>query len=212
MKIVLLGATGAVGRCVLKELAYDSDYELLCLSRRKIPEFENVQWKIVDSFEDGISEIEGDVWICCLGTTMKKAGSREAFIKVDFEMVKLAVERAAQTSAKQFHVVSAMGADPNSRIFYNQVKGKMEKFVESSGIESINIYRPSLIETKRNERRMGEGLAMSLFSWLHPLIYALAPNYAIVKDTKIANCIVSLVRAPEKGIHIIQSAEIQKAK
>ncbi len=210
MKVILLGASGAVGNCVLKEITSGTDWNLVCIARAEIPGFSGVHWKISENIEQGISDSEGDVWICCLGTTIKKAGSQEAFQKVDYELVKKASERAAITGASQFHVISAMGANTESRIFYNRVKGNMENAVSNSGIPSICIYRPSLIGTKRKERRWGERIALKIFSLLQPLMMILAPDWAIISDLKIAKCIINRIKNPRSGILIIESGQIQK--
>src|SRR5690606_33293472 len=117
---------------------------------------------IIDDFKDlshSRDKLQADHVYCCLGTTMKKAGSKEAFYAVDFHYPLEIAKYSQQQGASQFFLISALGANIKSKIFYNKVKGEIEVAVSSIPFQGINIFRPSLILGKRNEKRFGEDLA-----------------------------------------------------
>ncbi len=150
-----------------------------------------------------------DVFIA-LGTTLKVAGSREAFRAVDVDAV-VAIARAARNAgATRLGVVSAMGADSQSRVFYNRVKGEMEDAVAKLGFEAIVIARPSLLTGERNElsqvSRPAEKFSLFAARWLMPLIPA---NYQPVYADDVAQALTSAVACARGGVRVMLSAELQ---
>lgn len=171
---LLLGYSGAVGTALLHELIKsDKVNRIVCLGRNqpsidhhKMVYVEADMHKLTQQLDafSGISRV-----YCCLGTTIKKAGSQDAFRKVDYDMVVNAAHIAKQAGVQHFSVVSAMGADERSAIFYNRVKGEMENALDKIGFQRLSIYRPALLVGKRNEFRLGEKIAqllMPLFEWM----------------------------------------------
>lgn len=155
---LVAGATGLIGKYLLEELSASAYYQkVYALVRRPgsvfgaeeiVSDFDTLS---VASFPEGITDV-----FCSLGTTISKAGSRENFKKVDYEYVLKLAEFAKEKGAKSFLVVSALGADPKSLVFYNRVKGEMERGLEEIGFSFLGIFRPSLLEGERKEVRPGE--------------------------------------------------------
>jgi uncharacterized protein YbjT (DUF2867 family) len=158
MKVCLVGASGLVGSHLLDYLKKEDSIEsILCLSRRDSFTMGKVQNRKID-FEK-IAELDLstiDVLFCCLGTTIKVAGSKEEFKKVDHDYVIELGKLAKKYSIPKFLVVSAMGVDSKSFLFYNQVKGQMEEALHSLELRSLQIFRPSLLLGERREFRLGE--------------------------------------------------------
>ena len=168
MKVALLaGATGLIGSQVLKLLLDDPEYhEVKILTRRAIDVSHHKLRTIladVDSLKNVVGELKADTVFCCLGTTMKKAGSKEAFRKIDFTYPLEIASATHRLGAKQFLLVSALGADPSSSIFYNKVKGETEDAIGKLGFTSFHIFRPSLLLGDRNESRPGEDAAKIVY-------------------------------------------------
>jgi uncharacterized protein YbjT (DUF2867 family) len=153
-------------------------------------------------------EFSFDAVFCCLGTTIKKAGSREEFRKVDYEYVKQLAEK--YSSSSQFLVVSAMGADANSRVFYNQVKGEMEEAVKKSGIPSVQIFRPSLLLGDRKEFRFGEMVGSIFMRIFSPLMIGGMRKYRPIKASVVASGMLSAAFFNPKSPATYDSQEIKE--
>jgi uncharacterized protein YbjT (DUF2867 family) len=173
---LILGYTGAVGSALLEELVKsDKVNSIVCLGRRPAAyDHHKIQFvqadlsKLVNHLDafSGISRV-----YCCLGTTMKQAGSKEAFKKVDYNMVVDAANIAKQAGVTHFSLISAVGADAKSNIFYNRVKGETESALEAVGFDRISIYRPGLLLGERKEVRVGERIGaaiLPLIQWIFP--------------------------------------------
>ncbi|GBF51734.1 putative Ser/thr kinase-related protein [Leptospira ryugenii] len=175
--ILLLGGTGLVGSEVLKQLAAEKNFERVFVwlrSALETPVDSRIQLQTVtwEDFQAGkVLFPKVDAVICCLGTTIKKAGSQDKFKEVDFEYPLLAAKLAKQNGAQSFLVVTALGSDANSAIFYNRVKGELEGELKQIGFPLLGIFRPSLLLGDRKEFRFGEKVGEYLsqilpFSWL----------------------------------------------
>ena len=144
-----------------------------------------------------------------MGTTIKKAGSKEAFKRVDFEFPKLLAQYAALNGAKSFHIITAMGADSNSSIFYNSVKGEIEDELESSSISQIEIYRPSLLLGERAEQRLMEGVGQALMKMVGFLFIGKLRNYKAIYGEKVASFMIQKSLKMSKGLTVHLSGEMQ---
>ena len=160
---LLLGATGLVGSHCLDALLESGAYErVIAFTRRPLGrEHPRLVETIVDFTK--LADIDpfpaADVF-CAIGTTMAKAGSQHAFLKVDFEYPNLIAGRSAAAGAKKFLLVSSVGADPKSSNFYLRVKAELEKAVNARPFESVHIFRPSVLIGSRAEFRLGESLGV----------------------------------------------------
>ena len=208
----MAGATGLVGREVLAALlAANNTLAVHSLGRRA----SGVRHaKLTEHLQPDFSALPAfpalhDVYIA-LGTTIKVAGSRAAFSAVDLDAV-VNVARAARTAgATRLGVVSAMGADARSKVFYNRVKGEMEQAVAGLGFSSVVVARPSLIDGDRaalaQVSRTAEGLGLRLMRVLRPLIPA---NYRAVCAKDIARTLLHAVEQGQPGVQVLLSGELQ---
>ncbi|WP_375581143.1 NAD-dependent epimerase/dehydratase family protein [Marivirga tractuosa] len=162
---LIAGATGLVGGHLLDLLLEDENYtEVKVLSRRSLGGNDGKLKEIIienfDNLEKETSLLGADDYFCCLGTTIRKAGSKAAFKKVDFEYPASLAAIARENNANSYHIISAMGADSKSFIFYNKVKGEVEEAIKAMKLNKAFIYRPSFIEGERAEKRAGEKAAL----------------------------------------------------
>jgi uncharacterized protein YbjT (DUF2867 family) len=144
-----------------------------------------------------------DAVVCALGTTIKVAGSQEAFRRVDYDYPLALARLGLAAGAKQFVLVSALGANAKSPVFYNRVKGELEDAVRSLGYASVAIVRPSLLLGARREFRLGEEIAKR-FGFLAP------GKYRPVEARAVANALVTAVREQQPGVRVIESDEIRE--
>lgn len=210
---LLVGATGLVGSHLLELLLGDEWYDkLIVLTRRRLmiehPKFVHLEIDF-DKIEAVSFGNVHDVF-CCLGTTIKKAGSRQAFEKVDYEYPLTVAKAALAHGAQQFLIVSALGANPDSSMFYAKVKGKMELAIQRFPFQSTHIFRPSILLGDRQEFRPGERLgiiAMKLFSFA---MVAAWRKHRPIDASTVAQAMVSAARAGHLGCHTYESDAIQQ--
>jgi len=211
---VVAGATGLIGSELVKILLADDYYaSIIQLSRKKtgishpklreyVIDFNNLDYELKD--------ISADDVYCCLGTTMKQAGSREAFRKVDYEYVVSLAEIMQKKGTRQFLVVSAMGANPKSSIFYNKVKGEMELTIKNIPFPAIHIFRPSLLLGNRSEKRSGEKFAIFIFKSLKFLFVGSFRKFRGIEGSVVANAMVKIAASRGEGIFTYESEMISK--
>jgi uncharacterized protein YbjT (DUF2867 family) len=145
-----------------------------------------------------------------LGTTIKKAGSQEAFRKVDYDYVVNFAKVAEQVGAQKLLVISALGADSQSSIFYNRVKGEMEDTLRGLKIPQIEIFQPSLILGDRKEVRRGEELMQKISPVLNALLVGPLKKYRAISATDIARAMAIATLNFHPGFHVYQSDHIQR--
>lgn len=211
--VTLVGATGLVGGELLSLLSKIGEIKnIKAITRRPLgkipPRTENIVMNL-DQMEAQAEALKSEVFVCCLGSTIKQAGSQEAFRKVDYEYVVSFARIAEKGGAKKFLVVSAMGADASSRIFYNRVKGEMERDVKALKIPQIEIFQPSLILGERKEHRTGEAFAQKLSPLLNKLMAGPLKKYRPIKATDIAKAMTIAILDFHPGVHTYTSDKIQ---
>lgn len=204
-QVWLAGATGLVGRQVLALLAGDPRVKVLVIARRETSApAANVTTSIVEFAQLGQAELGAcDVAVCCLGTTLRRAGSREGFRQVDFDYVLAFAAAAQRAGAKHVVVVSSLGANPKSSVFYNRVKGEMEEALFALGLPAVTVVRPSLLLGKREEMRIGERMAMPLSRFL-PL------RWRGIGADVVAGALRDLALSPASGTRVVESDELQR--
>lgn len=206
---LIAGATGLIGAQLLELLLNDDHYSLVkAISRKPLTIHHRKLQNIVVDFDTlpVDDRLKAHDIFCCLGTTIKQAGSQEAFIKVDFQYPSALARLAKNQGAKQYLLVSALGADKNSSIFYNRVKGETEDSIASVGFEATHIFRPALLLGSRKETRPGEDAAkffFKIFGFLVP------KKYKAVDSAKVANAMLWHAKQNKKGLFIHESADIQ---
>lgn len=210
---LIAGATGLVGSSLLRQLLENDLYEkILVLTRRPI---ESARPKIIqqqidfDRLESFKTDIRVDDVFCALGTTIKTAGSKDAFCKVDHDYVLNLGNWCAANAVKRFLVVSAMGADSGSWVFYNRVKGKMEKSVSRLDIPQIQVFRPSLLMGNRAEKRGGEKIAQVVMGGLGFLFAGPLLKYKGIHADVVAGAMIRAAAEDTKGYRIFESGEMQ---
>ena len=209
---LIAGATGLVGNQLLQELIRGRHYHTITLlSRREVEtNSKRVETKIVD-FDDFTADDlpEADDVFCCLGTTIKEAGSKEAFCEVDFhyplKLARLSLKRGAQ----QYLLVSAMGADKNSQFFYNQVKGEVEEAVAGEGFKALHIFRPSVLLGERDETRFGEKIAQVAMQGAAPLMVGNFKKYRPIEAYDLAKAMVHMAKKELEGTYVFESDKIE---
>jgi len=203
-----VGSSGLVGHECLLQLLSDNNYaRVTAITREPLDisnsKFLNVVIKFDELYQYAESFRVSDVF-CCLGTTMKKAGSKTRFMKVDYEYVMNVAKLSEENGAETFNVVSAVGADVKSGIFYNHVKGKVEQDLAQNKIHSINIFRPSLLLGKRTEFRFGERIGIVLGKITAPFYIGGAAKYKPVQASMVAGAMIAAAKQKKEGIHVYE--------
>lgn len=216
---LVAGATGLVGRAVLDRLLADksgSGWPAVHTIGRRPPGVTHAGLSVhlADSFKALALPPVDDVYIA-LGTTIAAAGSREAFRAVDFDAVVDIARSARAAGATRLALVSAMGADAGSSIFYNRIKGEAEAAVAALGFDSVVIVRPSLLAgdraALRQPHRPAEQWALRLTRWLAPLLPLVPANYRPVLATDVAAAMVDALKSAAPGSRVLLSGELQQA-
>ncbi len=211
---LIAGATGLVGNAILQQLLSDDAYGKIIIITRKplgIIHPKLVQQQI-DFDEISMLKIgfEVDDVFCALGTTIKTAGSQDAFYKVDYSYVVNLGNWCAQNAVKQFLIVSAMGANPKSGIFYNRVKGEMEAAVSGLQISHVKVFRPSLLMGNRTEKRAGEKFAQFAMGSLVFLFAGPFLKYKGIRADVVAKAMIKVAKLEIQGFRIYESGEMQE--
>ena len=205
---LVLGATGLIGNLLTHQLIDSLRYEKVKVLLRTPLNWQHPRMQeVLFDFErpNGLLTQADDIF-CCLGTTMKKAGSKEAFKKVDYQYPLDIARRGLESGAKQFAIVTAMGADPDSSFFYNRVKGEVERDLTAMSFPTLLIFRPSLLLGNRSENRLGERLAEGAMRLFSPLIPA---KYKGIEASKVANAMLTTAQQDLTGKHVYESDALQ---
>ena len=211
---LMLGASGLVGRHCLDFLLESRSYETVtALARRPLSrEHEKLDVRLIDfeELEASAPRLTAADVFCCLGTTMKKAGSREAFRKVDF-LYPLEIARIARRNgAGRYFLITSIGSDSRSPFFYPRVKGELEEAVQHLGYEGVFIFRPSMLLGNREEFRPGEEIGMKVgrltsFAMIGPL-----RKYRPIEAEAVARAMVRVAEGGLCGVHVFESDRIQE--
>lgn len=211
LSILLVGATGLVGRECLRLLLGDPAItHIQVVTRRALsPDVRSpkLATHVIDF--DHLNEYDElfgvDAIVCALGTTIRQAGSRTRFRTIDLEYPLDFARLGRRRGCAHFIVVSALGANPRSRIFYNRVKGELEAELRALDYPCLTIVRPSLLLGPRAEHRFGEEVAKRVSKWLGPLV---PRPFKPVEARAVALTLVRAAKEPCSGVHIIESGEI----
>jgi uncharacterized protein YbjT (DUF2867 family) len=211
---LVFGATGLIGGHVVNFLLLHPAYSKVVVFVRRPMSLEHpklVQHVVnFDKPETFHQLVKGDDLFCCLGTTMAKAGSKEAFYKVDFTYAFEAAQLGKRNGVGQYLLVSSVGADPNSRFFYSKVKGELEIMVKTLGFWGLHIFQPSVLLGERNENRFGEQLAGKIGSFFDRMTGGLLTKYRPIEADVVAKAMVSAAQGLKPGVHVYPSHWLQK--
>jgi uncharacterized protein YbjT (DUF2867 family) len=209
MKALVLGASGLVGTSLLGQLLADNSFSSVSVFVRKSLNIKNLKLKetIFDFNKNNKNiELDFDVIFCCIGSTIKKAGSKEAFWQIDYEIPLKILSLAKSANVNTVCLVSAMGANAKSNVYYNKVKGSLENAITTLGFKSYGIFRPSLLLGDRAEFRLGESIGkyfMLTFKIIIP------KKYRAISAFKVANSMVKFVKSKTIGTRVFESDEMQ---
>jgi len=210
---IVLVATGLTGNFLLEKLITDSSYKKIKLfSRNSVHKTSTkIEEHLIDLFKlDTCKELfTGDVLFCCIGTTASKTKDKEVYKAIDYGIPVSAAKLATINNIKTFVVLSSMGANPSSSIFYNKTKGEMERDVLRQNIKNTYVLRPSLIGGNRDEVRVGERIGKVVMSLLGPFFLGPLKKYKIISPENIVSCMQKLAES-EVYQSIFSSDEIVK--
>lgn len=211
---LVLGATGLVGGHCLDLLLADGTWsEVRVVGRRALDRSDaRLVQRIADlgRMDEAEDAFAVDDVFCCLGTTIAKAGSQEAFLRVDHDYPVAAARLAHARGATRFLLVTALGADAGSRVFYNRAKGQVERDVSAVPFEGVALVRPSLILGDRTERRTAEAAAQKLAPLLSPILLGPLRKYRAIRAGTVARAMVRLARERFTGVRVVESDELQR--
>lgn len=209
---LLAGASGLVGSELLKYILDRPVYEKVKVFVRKAMNIEHpkleqivVDYDHLDQYQE---HFRVDDVFCCLGTTIKKAGSQAAFQKVDFEYPLALAKLAKQGGAQKFLIITALGSDANSKVFYNRVKGEVEEAIKKIGLPSLQIFQPSLLLGNRQEFRFGEKVAIVLSPLFSLLLAGPMKKYKPIQAKDVAFAMYLTAQKPSWGNHTYESDQI----
>ena len=207
---LVIGATGLTGSLLLEMLLQSSAYHTVHVySRRSLGiQHPKLQEHLID-FDQYQGTVQADTLFCCLGTTIKKVKTKEAFKKVDLEYPVKYARLQFGAGTKKMMVISAMGASAKSSFFYSRVKAEMETSLSNIGFDQLTIFRPALITGNRQEHRSGEKIASMINGWINPLLVGSLRKYRSIPAATIAQSMLAhSLQENEKGCTILLSDQI----
>jgi uncharacterized protein YbjT (DUF2867 family) len=203
--ILLAGATGLTGEHLLDRLLNEPTVSrVLAPSRRPLADHPHLE-NPVGELNSLLPALSGqvDIAFCCLGTTIKQAGSQEAFSAVDKDLVVAFAARARELGARHLLVISAVNADPESSIFYSRVKGEMEEALKAQNWPQLTIARPSLLIGERQDQRLVEQIAA-------PLSKLIPGKYGGIEALALARALWRLALEEQDGVRIVESDDLRR--
>jgi len=211
---LLLGATGLVGRHTLARLAADARWSrVVTLARRPVERASDTHEAHIVDF-DRLGDADPALWVCddlfcALGTTIRDAGSQAAFRHVDLEIPAEAAGLARAAGATQALLVSSMGADARSRVFYNRVKAEAEAAIRGAGFEAVHVVRPSLLTGERAASRTGERVAEAVLGMARPFLVGPLRTFRPTAAEDVAAALVEIAAARRPGATVYDPEAIR---
>jgi len=211
---IILGATGLTGTILLQKLIEDDRYDSIKLFSRS--KMEGLPKKVTQFVGDLLkleqfkADFSADEVFCCIGTTTKKTPNKVLYKQIDYGIPLTAAKLSKENNINTFLVISAMGSNKESTVFYNRTKGEMEYDVLQQNIKNTYILRPSLIGGERNERRILEKIGLFVFKIIQPLFIGKLKKYSIINAESIAQTMINLANNTSIAEVIITSNDIKK--
>lgn len=203
---VVAGYTGLIGRHLLARLLDDPGYAKVVAVGRREPVETHARLQVIRSDLGDLGKIgprlAADDAFCCLGTTLRAAGSKAAFEAVDYHMVANFARAAHAAGARRMFTVSSLSADLRSPIYYSRIKGRAEQALREVGFDSLHIVQPSLLLGERTEKRAGEGVAQKIALLLNPLMFGALAKYRAIRAEDVAAAMIELSRREDRGVFV----------
>jgi uncharacterized protein YbjT (DUF2867 family) len=211
---LVFGSTGLVGSALVDELINSESFSLVKLFVRKKSGNTHAKVQEIEVNFDKLSlvasDISGDMLYICLGTTMAKAGSKEAFYKVDYTYCYEAARLSAENRVGQVVLISSLGADPTSMVYYSKVKGEIERDISKLNFDGVNIVRPSLLLGDRKENRLGEKIFIAVTKFLPFIFIGPLKKYRPIHVVDVAKAMLTISLSQNSGCSIFESEELHK--
>lgn len=213
-KAVVIGATGLIGKELINQLLKNHDFVSIKAVVRRSMDWSDpkLHWVVIEDFDDLLNhakDLEGTHFFCALGTTMKQAGSKEAFRKVDYDYpLDFAKIAHSQSEFQQFLIVSATGANANAWIFYNRVKGELEKELESKDLGALKIFQPSLLLGDRKESRLGEQIGAAFVRFVSFFRFGTRKMWGGVGVVDVSKAMIKVAEANNPGLERFSSDQM----
>ncbi|MEQ8904906.1 NAD(P)H-binding protein [Ekhidna sp.] len=213
-KAVIIGATGLVGRQLVRLILKDDRYDSVVIITRspfeiQDPKLVEVRIKNFDDLQKHSSKMNGHDFFCALGTTRQKAGSKAAFLRVDVEYpIAFAKIASQQKDFQQFLAVTSIGANSSSPLFYNKAKGQLEDELQKMKLKSLKIFQPSLLIGDRNEFRFLEELAKVISGIATFFVIGSKKRVGAIRDVEVAKAMVETALKNQEGFERIKPGKM----
>lgn len=213
-KVIIVGASGLIGNNLLSELIKSKDFSEITALVRKPLGINNPKVKELtinfDELGNYASKIKADIIFCCIGTTKKKTPDSKSYRRIDLEYPLTIAKIGLENGAKQFHIVSSIGANSKSKNSYLKLKGELEDGLKSLKIRSLHIYQPSFLEGKRLEMRPLEIIMLPIIKLINPLFIGGLKNYRSIKALDIAKAMINQSKKELSGVFTYPSEQIKE--
>lgn len=211
---IIAGSTGLIGSELLKLLLANNRIEKITLLLRRDTNFNHpkIEKLIVDydTLHQYANELKADIVFSCLGTTKAKTPDKLEYFKIEHDYPKQLAELCKENGATQFHYISALGADPKSASQYTRFKGMAENILRGTGMQSLYVYRPSILIGKRAESRVTEKIGASVMKAFQPFLRGSIRKFRAIKASDVARAMVINALHASPGIHVLESDGIQQ--
>ncbi len=213
MKITILGGSGLIGKQLIKQACADHYFTKINVIVRsplatKDPKINELVIDFAD-LSSVIKETIGDALICTLGTTRKKTPDKKHYREIDLTYTLISAKGALENGHKQVHLVSSIGANEKSSVFYPALKGEIERLICELSFNSTFIYRPSILIGKRETARPLEWLSQRISSLMNPLLIGRLKKYRSISGEKVAKKIINELKKNKVGMHYFESNELE---
>ena len=213
MKITILGGSGLIGMHLIKQACADHYFtKINVIVRRPLATKDPKINELVIDFADlssVIKETIGDALVCTLGTTRKKTPDKKYYREIDLTYTLISAKGALENGHKQVHLVSSIGANEKSSVFYPALKGEIERLICELSFDSTFIYRPSILIGKREAARPLECLSQRISSLINPLLIGRLKKYRSISGEKVAEKIINELKKNKVGKYYFESNELE---
>lgn len=211
-KAIVYGASGLVGSYILENLLNNANYEQIIIVVRKDLNIQHPKLKTLigdfNSLTEVVKDIRTDEVFIALGTTQKKTPDKNEYYKIDHDYPVLAAKLAKENGAKSVFLVSAIGANANSSIFYTKMKGETEQDIINLNLDHTYIFRPSMILGNRKESRPLEKVFIGIFKFINPLFMGILSKYKGIEASDIAKAMVNSANKRTDKVKILHWEEM----